>query len=159
MSAIAEGRASRVHADGWVADYKATMASLPTGVCLAVARVDNAAIAVTVGSLGSVSLEPPIVQISLKNNSRFLDKLLRETSFSMYVLADDQGDCASYYARHPATEVPDQTLERATAVIHCTMDEAVRKGDHTLVFGMVDQFEYRERRPLVYYKTQFWNVS
>lgn len=159
MSGVAQGCASRVHADGWVADYKATMASLPTGVCLAVASVDNAAIAVTVGSLGSVSLEPPIVQISLKNNSRFLDKLLRETSFSMYVLADDQGDCATHFARHPATQVPAHTLERASAVIHCTMDEAVRKGDHTLVFGLVDQFEYRDRRPLVYYKTQFWNVT
>jgi 3-hydroxy-9,10-secoandrosta-1,3,5(10)-triene-9,17-dione monooxygenase reductase component len=159
MSDVAERCGSRVHADGWVADYKATMACLPTGVSLAVARVGDAAIAVTVGSLGSVSLEPPIVQISLKNNSRFLEQLLRQTSFSMYVLADDQGDCANHFARHPATEVPAQTLERATAVIHCTMDEAVRKGDHTLVFGLVDQFEYRDRRPLVYYKAQFWNVT
>jgi flavin reductase (DIM6/NTAB) family NADH-FMN oxidoreductase RutF len=143
---------------GWIGNYKSALSTFPTGVCLAVAGGAGAAQAVTISSFVSISLDPPIVQLALKNNSRFLGTLLNTPAFSLYVLAEGQGELAMRYAKQPASAVQEDALLSAAAAIHCVVDETLLKGDHTVIFAAVTAAEHRNLRPLLYFRTQFFNL-
>lgn len=140
---------------GTLADYKRLLSTFPTGVCLVVIGEGDAALGVTISSFVPISLSPPIVQVSLKNNSRFLNMLLAESIFCIYILSDRQGDVATFYGSNPAATVMVEVLDNSVSKIYCRFEGYLVKGDHTLVFGEVEDFCSDLAQSLVYYKSRF----
>ncbi len=136
-------------------EYKHALSLFPSGVCLLVTNSLDKKIGVTISSFSSVSLNPPIVQISLKNDSKFQRLLSGSSTFELYILSTTQSDHAIEYAKFPATEVPNDVLENSTALISCIIDDQLRKGDHTVVFGHVQTFSHSKKPSLIYYKSKF----
>lgn len=143
---------------GTLADYKRLLSTFPTGVCLVVIGEGDAAVGVIISSFVPVSLSPAIVQFSLKNKSRFLDMLLAVSVFHIYIMSDRQADVAAFYGSNPASIVTDGVLNDAVSKIFCRFEDFIVKGDHTLVFGEVEDFSCELDQSLVYYKARFGRV-
>jgi flavin reductase len=129
------------------------MRRFPAGVAVVTVAVEGAEVGLTVSSLVSLSLEPPLVGISI---SRFaaLHELLREAeAFGVSILAAGQEHLAQHFARgvppialwtgierRPGTSgVP--LLEGALGWLECRLAAEHETGDHTLFVGEVTAVE------------------
>jgi len=139
------------------------MRRFPAGVAVVTVAVEDAEVGLTVSSLVSLSLEPPLVGISI---SRFaaLHELLREAdAFGVSILATGQEHLAQHFARgvppialwtgierRPGTSgVP--LLGGALGWLECRLAAEHETGDHTLFVGEVTAVERgRGDPPLVH---------
>ncbi|MEV0225765.1 flavin reductase family protein [Streptomyces sp. NPDC050704] len=109
-------------------------------------------IGMTATSFMSVSLDPPLVLISLREGSRMDDLLDEQPLWAVSVLAENQSHIASRFAmknrisdRLLFEDVPYERGETsgallvhgALATLECRTEQVVRAGDHTLVIGRV----------------------
>src|SRR5688572_4189067 len=74
-------------------DLRGTMRNFATGVCVATTYTDRGGFrrhdAVTLNSLTSVSLDPPLVSLSLHRDSQFLSDLLETKKWAVSILDSD----------------------------------------------------------------------
>jgi flavin reductase len=80
-------------------DLRAVMRRFPTGVAVVTVDADGQRLGLTVGSLVTLSLEPPLVGFSVSRQAA-LHELLREAgSFAVSLLAAGQDVVAQHFAR------------------------------------------------------------
>jgi len=139
------------------------MRLFPSGICVVGADADGDRIGVTVGSLVSLSLEPPLVGVAVRRDAA-LHELLRETGeFAVNMLAAGQEALAQHFARGvppialweriPLRDVdgPPQ-LEGAIGWLSCRTVAEHETGDHTFFVGEVEVAERGPGdRPLVFH--------
>jgi flavin reductase (DIM6/NTAB) family NADH-FMN oxidoreductase RutF len=140
------------------------MRRFPTGVAVVTVDVDGERLGLTVGSVLSLSLEPPLVGISVSRHAA-LHELLREAgAFGVSLLAADQAELAAHFSRgvppialwsgiatRPARAIDAPLLEGALGWIECRAGDDLQIGDHTLFVGEVLEVEPgRAARPLVH---------
>jgi flavin reductase (DIM6/NTAB) family NADH-FMN oxidoreductase RutF len=118
----------------------------------------------TVSAFSSLSVEPPMVLVSLDSTSQLLRLLRRTKRFGVNVLTRDQLRLAQRFATKGDDKfagVPwslDDGLPRlrgATAWTSCSVQRLVRGGDHVVVFGLVVAAAHEPSAPLVYHARQF----
>lgn len=100
----------------------------------------------------SVSLDPPLVLVSVRNGSRMDDLLVEQPLWAVSLLSDSQRQIAGRFAMkgrisdrllfadvaYRRGEVSGAPLvEGALAVLECRTEQRVEAGDHTLVIGRV----------------------
>ena len=133
------------------AEQRALFRRWPAGVSVVVTEVDGRRHGLTVSSLVSLSLDPPLVGISISLQAS-LHELLREAGqWTASLLAGDQEELAKHFAR----SVPPIALWNGIGVreddprlltgaagwlIARTVDE-LRTGDHTFFVGEVVSIE------------------
>ncbi|MHC0429394.1 flavin reductase family protein [Streptomyces sp. O3] len=135
-------------------DLRAVMRSFATGVCVATTYVDGKDgrrhDAVTINSLTSVSLEPPLVSVCLRNESAFLEDLLQTKKWAVSILDGGATDAARRFAKDRAARAADVAALPATPAEHtgalvldaqnwleCVLWASFDVGDHTMVIGEV----------------------
>ncbi|MGH2944420.1 MAG: flavin reductase family protein, partial [Solirubrobacteraceae bacterium] len=83
-------------------DLRGAMRHFATGVCVATTYADRADgrrhDAVTINSLTSVSLDPPLVSLCLRRESAFLADLLESKLWATSILDGAAGDVARRFA-------------------------------------------------------------
>lgn len=102
----------------------------------------------TVNSFTSVSMDPPLVLISIQRNVR-AHALLTGNPFTVNVLGAEQRDLAMHFAGRPNQEphwiegshAP--RLADTASWFTCTPWAEYDGGDHTLFVGRVEDFGYR----------------
>jgi flavin reductase (DIM6/NTAB) family NADH-FMN oxidoreductase RutF len=119
-------------------------------------------IGMTASSVASVSLDPPLVLVSVSLEHEMHTALLAAPHFVLNVLAADQ----ETLSRRFAAEHPDRfsgvgfhenragvpVLEGVLAHIDCEKQQVVPGGDHTVFFGLVTGGSVSDRSPLLYYR-------
>ncbi|MFI5916437.1 flavin reductase family protein [Dactylosporangium sp. NPDC051541] len=145
-------------------DLRGTMRTFATGVCIASTYRDTPDgrrhDAVTVNSLGSISLDPPLVSLCFNRGSAFLADLLVTRRWAVSILPAGAQEIARRLARPAAARSPyvadlaARTGERTGALIlagtswlECGVRERFDLGDHTLVVGEVLAAGHDGRRP------------
>lgn len=128
-------------------EFRALMGRLATGVTVVACGEDDsgAPCAMTANSVTSVSLDPPLLLVCVRNQSRWLPRLKACGSFSVNVLRADQQDISQHFAGQPshAPELDWQRLEGipviggAAASFACAVTAMHSAGDHTIVIGQV----------------------
>jgi flavin reductase (DIM6/NTAB) family NADH-FMN oxidoreductase RutF len=117
----------------------------------------------TVSSFTSVSLDPPLVLVSLHRRSRACGRLAG-APFGVNVLGADQGDLALFFAGRSETAPPDIKWEGdvsaprlAGAIAHfsCLNWASYEGGDHVLYIGEVVGFHAAGGEPLIYHSGAF----
>jgi flavin reductase (DIM6/NTAB) family NADH-FMN oxidoreductase RutF len=120
-----------------------TLACWPTGVSILAVREAGAVHALTVGSFIPVSLDPPLILVSLGPNAAALPYLDDGTRFVISILGPDQKALASRFADtfpvgpSPFIEDGDPRVTGCVASLVCTVHETIERGDHALVIGRV----------------------
>ncbi|NLU83113.1 flavin reductase family protein [Rhodococcus sp. HNM0569] len=137
-----------------------TLGSFATGVTVLTYCSGGAYHGMTVNSFTSVSLEPPLVLVSLMRTSRALTYLL-ERPFAVNVLGDDQLQTARQFAGKPddthvidwVTDEDAPRIDGSLAYFQCTPWASYDGGDHVLLLGKVSSFGTRESaEPLLFYQ-------
>jgi flavin reductase (DIM6/NTAB) family NADH-FMN oxidoreductase RutF len=139
------------------------------GVCVVTAAVDGERFGLTVGSLVSVSLEPPLVSIAVGLSSSFHEPLRAAGAFAVSVLAADQDTLAQHFGRSGIpplalwvgvetreSDGPEPLLAGALAWLRCRTRAEHPAGDHTIFVAEVLSTELgREERALVYLRGEY----
>jgi flavin reductase (DIM6/NTAB) family NADH-FMN oxidoreductase RutF len=125
----------------------------------------------TVSSLVSVSLEPPLLCVSCDLGSHTL-RLLREVGrFAVTILSAEQQTLATRFAdaRFESVRFDGQTyvlgengcplLDGGLAHFECTVANRIPAGDHELVVGSVDRVFSVDGQPLAYWAGDYRGVS
>ena len=124
----------------------------PVGVSVVTVDLEGQRLGVTVASLVSVALEPPLVCISIAHQAA-LHELLREAGgFAVSLLSAEQEPLAQHFARgvppiamwigidiREGARGP--LLEGALGWLECAVVAEHEAGDHTLFVGLVERAE------------------
>ena len=138
-------------------DLRSVMRLFPSGVCVVTADADGDRIGVTIGSLVSLSLEPPLVGIAVGKANALHEVLRAAGAFAVSLLRGDQADIAARFAlgmppallwdgldlRNGTTGAP--LIAGALGWIECRLDAEHEVGDHTLFVGEVIAAEEGQR--------------
>lgn len=137
-----------------------------SGVSIVAVRDDDGIHALTVSAFIPVSVEPPLVLISLGPNAAALPYLERGTPFAISLLAAGQQAEASRYADtfpvgpSPFPEAGPPVVEGALATLVCVVEELLQRGDHTLIIGAVETAASGADEPaLIYFRRDYHSVA
>ncbi len=116
----------------------------------------------TVNAFTSVSLDPPLVLVSIDRRTKG-SELLDEAPFTVNVLHEGQRDVALHFAGRPQVNLElaweegklAPRLVGCLAYIECEPWAAYDGGDHVLFLGRVHSFGFGETAPLVFFTGRF----
>jgi flavin reductase (DIM6/NTAB) family NADH-FMN oxidoreductase RutF len=151
------------------ADQRALFRRWPTGVSVVVAESGGRRAGLTVNSLVSLSLDPPLVGISLALSASLYEVLREAGSWAVSMLASDQDHFAQHFARSvppialwdgiPVRDDDPRLLTGAVGWLLATTVEEVAAGDHTVFIGRVESVEQGPGRgALVYFARDYQSL-
>jgi flavin reductase (DIM6/NTAB) family NADH-FMN oxidoreductase RutF len=150
--------------------YRRTCARFATGITV-VTVVDEFGRphGLTVNSFSSVSLDPPLVLVSIDLSNAILGHFLSSPCFAINILAEHQEHLSRRFSSvsenrfngidwHPG-EFGEPLLEGVLAQLECSVTRIFEAGDHTVMIGEVRLASYSEGRPLVYFNSSYRNLK
>ena len=147
------------------ATFKEVMGSVATPVSIVTATFGGLPYGTTVSAFASLSMNPPMVLVSLDRGSQTLELISQSGRFGLNILAAHQAATALAFAKKGGVEKfhgtrwhLDHDLPRiagAPGWIACTVADLVDGGDHVIALGHVDAAELADGRPLVYHERTF----
>jgi len=146
--------------------FRNALGRFSTGVTVITTAVSGGVHAMTANAFTSVSLDPPLVLVSIGLQARMHTHLLPHAKFGVSVLSQDQVVYAWHFAGRPQEgwqpaftrrgEVP--LVAEALAHFACTVESAYPGGDHTLFLGRVATLWHRDGSPLTFYRGHFFGL-
>jgi flavin reductase (DIM6/NTAB) family NADH-FMN oxidoreductase RutF len=140
--------------------FRRTLGMFATGVTVLTTRVGEQVHGMTANAFMSVSLQPPLVLISIDRRARMGALLHQGTRFGVSVLEARQTGLSDRFAGRTAEELPDATFEvvHETPLVEGALAHLVARvvrsywgGDHSLFLGQVEFARYGEGRPLLFH--------
>jgi flavin reductase (DIM6/NTAB) family NADH-FMN oxidoreductase RutF len=136
-------------------ELRAAMRRLPAPICVVTVDFEGDRIGLTVGSLVSLSLEPPLVGIAIGNQQAAHALIRGAGTFEASLLSGEQEAVARHFAHgvpplamwHGVELVPGGVAPRlygALAWLDCRVWAEYDAGDHTLFVGEVTATELGE---------------
>ncbi|MFG2329700.1 flavin reductase family protein [Streptomyces sp. NPDC048604] len=181
-AAVPAGDPGIPHAEGVSDDeFRAAMSRLASGVVLVTAHDPEDGprgedVGMTATAFMSVSLDPPLVLVSLRNGSRMDDLLEEVPTWAVSLLSESQRHVAGRFAmkgrvsdRLLFADVPWTRGETsgaplmggALATLECRTENRVLAGDHTLVIGRVltAALPTSDGGPLTYFRGRYRHLG
>lgn len=150
------------------AGLKQAMRVFPQGVTVATTFSHVGPKGLTVSSFTSVSLDPPLVLISIAKASALHDLFKEAQAYAVNFLADDQKSVSDRFAGRTATKERFEgikftkgaggspIIDGVRAFIECRSWKVYDGGDHSILVGeVVSAKAMNSKRPLVYYSQQY----
>jgi flavin reductase (DIM6/NTAB) family NADH-FMN oxidoreductase RutF len=144
------------------------MGRFATGVAIITTGADGVPHGMTVNSLTSVSLRPPLLLVCLTAGARSTDAVRQAGRFVVNILSARQEELARRFARpgadhfaglrvtHGSHQVP--VIPDALAHLECDTHQRVTAGDHLIVIGEVVAVCERDGAPLGFHGGRFTDV-
>jgi flavin reductase (DIM6/NTAB) family NADH-FMN oxidoreductase RutF len=149
------------------AAFRTVMGEVCTAVTVVTAMDGNRPHGTTVSAFSSLSLDPPLVLVSLDRGSQLLEVIAAAGRFGVNVLSGDQTALAARFA----TRGPDKfdgvawrsdwispRLEGVAGFLDCEVTATLDGGDHVIVQGLVRGAEVEAQQgnpPLTYHRRTF----
>ncbi|MDH6577478.1 flavin reductase family protein [Kitasatospora sp. MAP5-34] len=158
-------------------DLRTVMRHFATGVCVVSTFSDRSGTrqhdAVTVNSLTSVSLDPALISLCFRLDSRFLKDLRESRVWGVSILCGESEAEARAFARdaesrrvaldetpHSLGEQTGVVLLEAAGWMECTFRDELVIGDHVMVIGEVVRLGSRDSRgPLIFLQGGFHTLE
>jgi flavin reductase (DIM6/NTAB) family NADH-FMN oxidoreductase RutF len=147
-----------------VDDFRAAMGHVAAPVSVITTCVDGVPFGSTVSALMSLSMEPPMLLVSLMSGSALLARLTVGAPIGANVLASGQSDVAAVFATRGVDRfgAVDWSLADGAPALAGThawvagrVASLVPAGDHTLVLADVVTATHDTRDPLVYHRRTY----
>lgn len=116
----------------------------------------------TANAFTSVSLEPPLLLISVDKKAESWPAFEESKVFTVNILADEQEALSRRFAVSGGNKFEGVAYRRGAngaaildgtlAHIECTLYAAYEGGDHSIYLGEIQEAEVREGKPLVFYR-------
>lgn len=146
---------------------RATMGLFATGVTVLTYRLDGEPAGMTANAFMSVSLEPPLVLVSVRANSRFNQWVSEGVRYGINFLAEDQREFSAHFGGRPQAGLALPFCEHeGTPLLDGSLVHLVARtvdvhpaGDHLLYIGELEYVRYgNQRRPLVFYSGKYQQI-
>ena len=143
--------------------FRSALGHFATGVAIVTASCPGQPpVGMTISSFNSVSLDPPLVLFSVARTAHSLPDLLAAPGYAIHVLASDQVDLSSRFARALAAKWQDvehrpglhdaPLLDAALAHFECAAHAQHDGGDHVILLARVLRFSMRPSGdPLIFF--------
>lgn len=150
--------------------YRQTCARFATGITV-VTVVDEHGHphGMTVNSFSSVSLDPPLVLVSIDLRHAILGHFLNSRFFAINILAEHQEHLSRHFSSTRENRFSDvewhagetgvPLLEGVLAHLECAVSRTFAAGDHTVLLGEVRFARYSAEQPLVYFGSSYRNLG
>jgi len=147
--------------------FRNALGRFASGVTVVTARYEEQTHGMTANAFVSVSLDPPLVLVSLDNRSYMHRILPRVGRYGVSVLAENQEALSNHFAGLTVEgleirftmrkDIP--LLEGAVAYFVVQVIDAHPAGDHSLYVGRVEHFESRGDKPLLFYAGRYQQLG
>ena len=140
--------------------FRRTLGMFATGVTVLTTRVGEQVHGMTANAFMSVSLQPPLVLISIDRRAKMGALLHEGTRFGVSVLEARQTGLSDRFAGRVADDPPEATFEvvHETPLVEGALAHLVARvvrsywgGDHSLFLGQVEFARYGDGRPLLFH--------
>lgn len=141
-------------------NFRQALGQFATGVTIVTTAGDAGPVGVTANSFTSVSLDPPLVLWSLRRESSNLAAFQRAMHFAIHILAAEQTDLASHFARSASDKFASTEwtpgvggaplLPGVAARFECSRHAEHDGGDHVTFVGRVERYSCYDRAGLVF---------
>ncbi|MFG6195872.1 flavin reductase family protein [Nonomuraea sp. JJY05] len=159
-----------------MSEFTEAMAQLAAGVAVVTVRDGRDDLGATVSAVMSVSLEPPLLLVSLASGGYLNEVLLRQDRWAASLLSSGQAAVASRFAtagrpsarlllagtpHHRGTHSDALVVEGGVAALEAETTKVVPAGDHTLFIATVLAVPYVEAslQPLVRLRSRYRPVG
>jgi nicotinamidase-related amidase/flavin reductase (DIM6/NTAB) family NADH-FMN oxidoreductase RutF len=140
---------------------RAAMRQFPTGVTVLLTQGEADVHGMTANGVCSISLDPPLMMVSLDNRSRMKGHLCAGSRFSINMLRASQSGLADRFAGRPCPDFDAPTigtlgecpvLDETLASLVCDPEQIVPAGDHTMVIARVREARVDDGEPLIFFE-------
>ena len=142
--------------------FRDAMGKFATGVTVILTETEGTEHGMTANAFMSVSLDPMLVVISIKENARMLEKIKSSQKFSVNILSHNQEEISKIFAG----QIKDQEVQfdyladlpvipGALAQVACKVSAEHVEGDHTLFIGLVQDIKVTDGNPLLFYAGKY----
>jgi flavin reductase (DIM6/NTAB) family NADH-FMN oxidoreductase RutF len=142
--------------------FRRTMGMFATGVTVLTTRHGDQVHGMTANAFMSVSLEPPLVLVSIDKKASMNSMLSESVQFGVSVLGERQGDLSDFFARRRTDLEPEFEVVRETPLVQGALAHVVARvvrtywgGDHSLFLGQVEYARYGEGTPLLFHSGRY----
>lgn len=145
--------------------FREAMASVATPVSVVTTTWEGNHYGATVSAFSSLSMDPPMVLVSLDRRSTLLTAVRSAGRFGMNILSASQAATALQFASSRGmgkfdgvSWQPDSGLPRldgAVSWLACDLVDSVQGGDHIIALGRVVSVETGDGTPLTYHRRVF----
>ena len=148
-------------------EFRNTLGRFASGVTVITTEKDGQIHGMTANAFLSVSLEPPLVLVSVDNRST-MHKLLPESKrYGVSILSADQEALSNHFARRPVEGLRIPFVEKhgvpvldgAVAQIIARVVAVHPAGDHTLFVGHVEHLEWTDEKPLLFFAGMYHHIK
>ncbi len=147
--------------------YRRTCGRFGTGVTIVTTRVGDRVHGMTANAFMSVSLEPPLVLVSIAGRARIRRLVETAGRYAVSILEESQRRLALHFGGRPEKdlEIPFgercgmPVIENGLGHVVARVVQTVEAGDHVLFIGRVEHMEYREGPPLLFYGGRFESLA
>jgi flavin reductase (DIM6/NTAB) family NADH-FMN oxidoreductase RutF len=152
------------------AQFRAALRRHANGVVIVTAAAGGQVAGLTVTSLVSLSLEPPLICFGLATTASAYGVLASARTFVVNFLAADQADIAVRFAtkgldrfapptRWASRPTGEPVLLDAPAHLRCEVEQRLPAGDHVLIVGRVlESGGRRSHAPLIYHEGRYGSM-
>jgi len=151
--------------DTTASTFRRLMGRFATGVAVVLTAGEDGPVGLTVNSLTSLSLAPPLLLFCARNESRTGRAVIARGAFSVNILSDAQRHISAFFAgqtdgwnaeacrRHRRWF----TIPDCNAAMFCDVANTYPGGDHTIIVGAVREIvgPATARRPLLYHEGRY----
>ncbi|MCY0875003.1 MAG: flavin reductase family protein [Firmicutes bacterium] len=153
--------------------FRRAMGAFATGITIMTTPDDDTSgtgiHGMTANSFTSVSLDPPLVLVSVDKRTRMHGLVDKQKVFGVTVLDASQEGVSRHFAGQPNDEVAKglryewvdgiPVLADGLTTVACKLWAQYDGGDHTLYIGEVVQMTQQEGAPLLYVRGQYKQVG
>ena len=147
-------------------EFRQCLGKFATGVTVVTCADDNGKpYGITANSFSSVSLEPRLILWNIAKVSNSLQAFLDAECFAINILARDQQDVSTHFAKSDHTLFESIQINRSEqnvplipdtlACFECHTRQIHDCGDHHIIIGEVHQFVSAETEPLLFYSGNY----
>ncbi len=140
-------------------EFRRTLGRFASGITVVTTTHEGEVYGMTANAFVSVSLNPPMVLVSLDNRSNMNSILPKSKRYGVSILSNEQEYLSKQFGGQPkeGAEIPFierhgiPLLEGALAHLVCRVVDEHPAGDHTLYIGEVEYLDYASGAPLLFY--------
>jgi flavin reductase (DIM6/NTAB) family NADH-FMN oxidoreductase RutF len=147
--------------------FRQTLGRFASGVTVVTMVEDEQVHGITVSAFLSVSLEPPLVLVSIDKKAHSHARIMNTERYGVSILSEAQQAMSNHFANRDPNAVPEfetlsdfPVLKHALAQLVCKTVQKIDAGDHTLFVGQIEDLVWQEQgKPLVYFHGGYQRIE
>ncbi len=148
-------------------EFRNALGRFASGITVVTTVIDGETYGMTANAFVSVSLEPPLVLVSVANKAHMHGYLQQSGRYGVSVLTSTQEEYSQHFAGFgPEAFKPDfvevdgiPLLAESLAHMIVTVTDARPAGDHTLYIGQVEYVQWWDSKPLLYFQGRYERLT